>query len=1003
MRSLSTEPTGAASIARRRVVRWAEIAGPRAMAAAILSLLLLPPALGQYEPDDEPILPDEVASIDVEMSSRYVRQWRDEKGEFVLVFSGGFGLDMGPRRLSADDAVVWIAPRRSDAQDRKYYEMTVYLSGSAEVREPGGTTTEDSALLVSNLRTYGRIIKRHDAHSPEKVVDSVLYQQALAAREGRVTVAPPEPEPAPGIEVARPDEIGVISRPTPKIRWSLNNVETGETPDGRIVQVATGGVYLSRGGSSNAAVMEIHAENAVLFMSSDAGPLISEQLNGAVAAPREVKLADGEPLPQQPIETRREGADESSAKTFSFSGGLADEVEAVYLEGDVVLSMGERFVRANRIYYDFSRDKALILDAVLRTDIPEREVPLYVRASEIRQVSASEFSAERAMVSTSEFYTPHYHMGVGSIRLRDRTARDSAGAPAGAISGTYELTNATLNVEDVPVAWWPYSKGDFTASETLIRRFRTAYSDNRGAALETEWYLFDLLGVPRPEGVDASLRLDYYSERGPAIGVDGRYQQENFFGLTRNYYIYDEGEDNLGPLRDNVPDTKNRGRTLWRHRHYLPNDWELTFELAYASDPGFLEEYEKSEWFEEKEQETLVYLKRARDTEAITWLANWRLLDFTTQTEHIPELGYRRVGDTWLDPIVLYHESSVGGIRYQPDDRRFFDERRWNNDGETDVTLRLALRQEAELPIKLPGLNIVPFAAGRAQYWDSQPLDRHGLWRGFGLYGVRGGGYLGRVYDDIHSELFDIDRIRHIIQPHFVAWWSHSNITSDQITPFDEGIETIDDFYGFGLGVRQVWQTKRGGPGRQRTVDVLTFNIEAGLFGDAQDEQTNGYFNPIRPEDSRTQNYIGGDLIYRMSDTTTLFYDFNYDLDSRSFDRNNIAVAIERSPRLAYVFGWRNASDIDLGLLGGGYNYRLNEKHISAFRVWYDVDRGEIGEISLAYIRRLPRWYFSVNFEVDEVFDDVKVSLSLWPEGIPEWALGSRKYTGLSKSMGIKP
>ena len=289
-----------------------------------------------------------------------------------------------------------------------------------------------------------------------------------------------------------------------------------------------------------------------------------------------MKLDGGEPLPERQVEARSQSKKESDEQSLTLAGGLADKVEAVYLEGDVVLSMGERFVRANRLYYDFARDKALILDAVLRTDIPEREVPLYVRASEIRQVSAREFTAEHAMVSTSEFYTPHYHLGVGSIRLQDRTPRDSTGAPSGPIAGTYELTNATLNVENVPVAWWPYSRGDFTASETLIRRFRTAYSDNRGASLETEWYLFDMLGIPRPEGVDASLRLDYYSDRGPAIGVEGKYQRENFFGLTRNYYIYDEGEDNLGPLRDNTPDTKNRGRTLWRHRQYLPNDWELT-------------------------------------------------------------------------------------------------------------------------------------------------------------------------------------------------------------------------------------------------------------------------------------------------------------------------------------------------------------------------------------------------------------------------------------------
>ena len=47
---------------------------------------------------------------------------------------------------------------------------------------------------------------------------------------------------------------------------------------------------------------------------------------------------------------------------------------------------------------------------------------------------------------------------------------------------------------------------------------------------------------------------------------------------------------------------------------------------------------------------------------------------------------------------------------------------RFNNDGLTDVTFRTGMREEAEAPLKLPGLNIVPFAAGRADYWDGQPL-----------------------------------------------------------------------------------------------------------------------------------------------------------------------------------------------------------------------------------------------------------------------------------------
>ncbi|MFQ5806724.1 MAG: LPS assembly protein LptD [Phycisphaerae bacterium] len=962
-----------------------------------------PPALAQFGPDEELLLPEMISTRDVEMRARYVRQWREDDGTLVLMFTGGFRLEMGRRRLSADDAVVWITPKRSAPEGRKYYELTVYLSGSAEVRELAGTTIEDHALLVSNLRTFGRIIKLHDAHSPEVLHDSPLYQRALRDRTRIEAEQAPPPEEVKPLEVARPAAVRRPERPPPTVRWSLSNVDAAETAEGRIVQVATGGVYFSRSGGPDSPVLEIRADNAVVFLAEGAATLLGADLRGETReAPAEPPGREEAQPPSAPVERQeREKAAEQAA--FGVRTGLVKEIEAVYLEGDVVLALGDRFVRANRIYYDFERDHALVLDAVFRADIPERGIPLYLRADEIRQLSAREFAARNARVSTSEFYTPHYHVGAERVYIRDRTVRDASGEPAANIAFTYELRNSTLNVENVPILWWPYAKGDFETSETLIRRFRTGYSDDFGVSVETAWYLFNLLGLPQPPGFDATFRLDYFSERGPAVGIDGDYEREDYFGLLRNYYIYDEGEDNLGPLRDNVPDDKNRGRVLWRHRHYLPNDWEATLEIAYASDPGFLEEYEKSEWFEGKEQETVLYLKRARDTEAISLLANWRLLDFVTQTEHLPDLTYRRIGDTWLDPVVLYHESRVGAVRFRPDDRRFFDERRFNNDGLTDVTFRTDLREEAELPIKLPGLNIVPFATGRGTYWDGQPLGSGGLWRGLGVYGIRGGAYLSRVYDNIQSKLFDIDRIRHIIRPHFVAWWAHSNARSTIITPFDEGIETIDDFYGAMFGVRQVWQTKRGGEGRQRTVDLLTFDLEAGFFGDRQDERSNGYANLIRPEDSRTRNYVSGDLIYRVSDTTSVLYEFNLDVNDWSFDRHNVSVAIERLPRLAYIFGWRHAGDIDLDLAGGGYNYKLSEKHITAFRLWYDMDRGELGEIAVAYVRKLPRWYFAVNFEVNEVFDDFTLSVSLWPEGIPEWTLGSRRFTGLSTTTGIRP
>jgi hypothetical protein len=954
------------------------------------------PASGQMPGPEQPLLPEEISTQEIVMHGRYARQWKQSDGTLVITFNGAFRLDFGLRRLKADDAVVWIEPRRTEPEGRKYYELTVYLSGRAEVRESAGTVTEDSTLLVSNIRTSGRIVKLHDAHSTEPLEDSDFYRQALSDRkriEQATTISVAGPEQ---VRVERPREPQRPPRPPRVIRYRFGTVEPVQTSDGRTVQVVTGGVYFSQAGGPDSPVLEIRAESAVVFPAEGARPLLLEEEQRTET---EQSAAPG-PTPGPPEPSTEPTAQPSP---LAQAAGVSQQIEAVYLEGDVVLSLGNRFVRASRVYYDFQRDRALILDGVFRTDIPEREIPLYVRADQIRQLSTREFTATRARVSTSEFYTPHYHVGAERVYIRDTTPLTSAGTPAGPIEGQYELQDLTFNIGGVPIAYWPYSKGEYRQSETLVRSMRLAHSDQFGFEFESRWYLFNLLGARAPEGYDATLDLDYLSERGPGIGVDVDYEQKDHYGLFRGYYIHDDGEDTFGPLRDNAPDTNDRGRVLWRHRHYLPQDWELTLEFSYITDPGFLEEYEKSEWFEGKDQETVFYLKRAKEVDAITFLANWRLLDFVTQTEHLPDLAYRRIGDTFLDPVILYHESRIGAVRFRPDDRRFFDSRRFSNDGRSDVTFRGDLRQEAELPLKFPGLNLVVFSTFRGDYWDGQPLDSGGLWRGLGLYGLRGGSYLYRVYDEFESELLDVHRIRHIINPYFTGWWSHSNARSTIITPFDEGIETIDDFYGFLFGVRQTWQTKRGAGDLRRTVDLLTLNLEVGAFGDPQGEFSNGYANFIRPEDSRTRNYFAGDLVWRLSDTTSVLYDFNFDLNDMNYDRHNVSVAVERSPRLAYVFGWRDAEDIDLNVVGGGYNYKLNEKHITAFRIWWDVDRLQLGEMSFTYVRRLPRWYLAFTVDTDEVFDDLSFSVSVWPEGIPEWTLGSRRWSGLATSTGIRP
>ncbi|MCG3126490.1 MAG: LPS-assembly protein LptD [Phycisphaerae bacterium] len=956
--------------------------------------------------EEEPLLPTWISETDIEVAGRYVRQWKRDDGTLVLLFQGSFQLDAGRRRMSAEDAVVWITQGRVESDPRPFFDLTVYLWHNAEVRESAGTTLHDDVLLVTNLRTYGRVLKSHDAHSPESVEDSPLYQQALRDRMALEALRGEPPPDEAEMKVERPTDVlaRIESEKPPTVIRYRADLEPVLTPAGERVIVARGRVYFSQSGDDQSALVEIQADSAVVF------PTSPDQKPGEQAIPasqpageQPAAAATDEPSAAEAAQGRQAASQPASQPDGGLRAALLERIAGVYLEGDVILSAGPRFIRADRLYYDFQHRRALILDAVLRAQIPGREVPLYLRAAEIRQLSATEFRADHARISTSEFFTPHYHVGAERVYLRDRTQRDASGRQLSPLRGQFEVYDATLNVENTPVLWWPHSKGDVEATETSLKRFQTGYSDDFGYTLRTVWNFFALAGVETPPGFDADLKLDYFSERGPGVGLNMDYERPDAFGFLRSYAMYDDGQDNLGRFRNTTPDETERGRVTWRHRQFLPQDWQATFEVSYLSDSGWLEEYENAEFNEGKEQETAFYLKRARDTEAFSMLVNGRLLDFYTQTEHLPDLTYRRIGDTLFDSLVSYHESRAGVVRYRPDDRQFFRLHRRDNLNETSAIFRQDSRQEFELPLKLDALNVSPFVSLRSTYWSKIP--RHdSFWRGLMTYGLRGGTMLSRVYPSAVSELLDINRIRHIIRPEFALWSGHGNQDSATLPPFDEGIETVDDIYGGAVALRQTWQTKRGVGDKQRTVDLLSLDLSSGFFGRQQEgEISNGYANPLRPEDSRTRNYAALDLTYRISDTTSLLYEANYDWNDGQLDRNNISIAIERLPRLAYVLGFRNAADIDMHLIGGGFNYKLTEKHIIAVREWYDLDQGRNGEFAIGYIRKLPRWYFAVNLEIDRIEDDYSLTVSLWPEGIPEWTLGSRRFTGVATSTGIRP
>lgn len=964
-----------------------------------------PPDLAEIQP----LIPTGISDFNLDLYGRHAYTWTGDKGEQVVEIQGDFSGRMGAYQFSGRDGVVWLT--RREWQGRTYLDADLFLWRDAEVTQPGGVVESGPALLIT-LRTFGKLGLSVDARASESDAVGELYGEAAKARR-LLSAAPPKKaeSSASPLRIAPTLERLQAARPKPvrKVDFTADHLSSERIGDEQVI-IATGDVLVTQGSPSKSGeYVEIRADAAVIYVSGDRlGAAVPELLGDkerrhkrqAQAGKTTTAPAAESPVSEQKL-TAPPAQDMDAAREW---------VKSVYLEGDVVLLRGERMIRAARLYYDFQNEQALIQEVVMRGIEPSRGLPIYVRAETVRQVAAHTFQAEKAQFSTSEFHTPHLAIAAETLELTDRTPRDEAGNVKGVQAGTYTATHTSMNLEGLPIAYWPVSKGDFANDRMAFESASTGYNKSFGYTFETRWQLFNLLGLEPPPGYDASLELDYLTKRGPGFGIDSNYKQDNYYGFNRNYYIDDHGEDRLGPIRSSYPPRDFRGRSLWRHRQFLPEGWELTLEGSYISDHNFLEQYYRNEFENGKAQETLINLIKRQDNWYLSSLANYRTNFFLTQTEHLPDNFFSLVGEPLGDLATLYSESRAGVVRYKFDDASTFGlvPTRPNEFESTGSVMRGDKRDE--LAMLLPDLGpmkLTPYVAGRVTGYDDNPKFNYGHSSGgfarlFGAYGLRGNMMLSKVDESVESDLLGLHHLRHIIKPDFQVWGAHSNRQPQELSPFDPEVENIVDASGGTVGVRQKLQTQRGGPGRWRTVDWIILDLETGFFSNAQfDENTHGDVISSRPEDSITSNFLSSMFQYRLSDTTVFVYESVYDWNRGSMGTTDLSIAVERDPRLAYFVGWRYINVTNDSLLAFGTNYRLSEKHIVAFREMYDLDAGRNYSTDFIYIRKWPRWYTAISLDVDKAIDDVGISVSAWPEGAAQLGVGSKRYTGLTDSIGM--
>jgi len=904
------------------------------------------------------VVPDEsekafAAEPLIQVTGRVVHTWEEKPGLRIIMVIDGFTVMTRSEQLTARDGLLWF----DEAEARKTGKavLGVYAETGVEFKRTGGQV-EKYDSVYSVMETRGEISLHSDEPLRGRADGTELFLRAKKLRQEYLTrgvretptgVVPP-PQPGPKVEPPGVREAGVPQEITIVAQDDVRQVNFTSFVEGQTrVSIWSGGVYITRGD------LELAADNLVIWTPEDA----LRKAGGA--AP---------------------GGSAAEAKT-----GTRLAAEA-YLEGHVRLIQGRRTITCSQIYYDFQREQALAVKTDIKTFAQGRNVPVYYYANEMRQLAQGVFVGTKAWMSTCEFAEPHYDLGAREMRIEDLTPAPGETPDVQHKRVRFAATDVNAEIRQFPVTYWPRLAGDVTQADTALRSIRIENRRSRGTGVATQWHLMKLLGIEKePEGFDFYLDLDAWSKAGPAFGVESQYKRDTYYGEFLSYFMHNINAKDTVPNATNTgvqtvePPNADRGRATWRHRQYLPQNWEMTIEASYISDKDFLNEFFQEEDQTGKQQETLVYLKKQENEQALTLLASARVEDFYTRTEYFPQIGYNVIGHSfWDDHLTYLQDSELAVARYRPaSEFELLDS--------SSATLIADTTHEVDMPLKAGPLNIVPFVEGRLSYFsDSMAGGSKG--RLAAREGARGATQLWRTYDNVESDFWDVHRLRHINIFDASASAAQVSVPSRELWPFDPteyGTHEVIGVDGTGiveLGWRQRFQTKRGPPGKRVDVDWITADLEAYFY-------SNRDFPGITPDDRRNFNRIEFRTDWRTTDMATLWTHTTYNMDDGTLERLAVGADIVHTPRLSYTVGHRLITRGQSAITFLGFDYRINEKWRLTFLEQYDFDQQKNAQTDLVLTRRLHCWLVRIRLKQEAVKQESFVGLEFQPVGVKEMKL----------------
>jgi LPS-assembly protein len=595
--------------------------------------------------------------------------------------------------------------------------------------------------------------------------------------------------------------------------------------------------------------------------------------------------------------------------------------------------------------------------------------PYLISGQTVTSTSDDEYKVKNGSFTTHDSEKPDFHLNAQTIRIYpdDRVV----------------LKNVTFYVGQIPVFWWPY----------LYQSLDRSFSYSIVPAYLSSWgpSLLGQITFPMGEKITSTVKLDYRSRRGVALGFDSeiRYgKDENSLAKFTSYFLQDQNPDlNRTSLPRNGTPT-SRYRLSLQDRTQITEDLKATVDITKLSDGFVLQDFFPAEFRVNPEPDNVVALTKTSPFYTLTAYGRFALNTFFETTERLPELALdiKRHG-LFGGPIFYEGETSVAELRRNFPANSIFED--YNG-------FRIDSFHQLTYPNTYFGfLALVPRVGFRETYYSDtrtlnpslfaptippNPFDPEfplpnpvtglpntndgAVWRSIFNAGLEGSFKISREWDDVQTRALGLDGLRHVIQPFAnFSYVSSPNVDPATILQFDRiqpstklnpidfpqytSIDAIDNWTIARIGVRNRLQTRR---------DDLTVSwLELETFVDV---------NFDNPFDKTQYSNVFNTLSFTPVPWATLVIESQLPLLDKGFTEVNTSISFKPTANTQLTLSHRylqgNPFFLDSSLFTVGGYYRINDNWGFSFLEQYEANTNIVEQQRYSVYRDLTSWVASL-------------------------------------------